>query len=372
MRQLDRYIFRQLATAFLFFCLILAGLIWLTQAVRLIDTVLTSGQSLWRLIEFSLLVLPRVLTLVVPISAFAATIFVINKLYSEAELVVMMMSGQGPFELARPVAVFGLMMGVVTLALTHFVAPIGERKLVENRTEIRSEIANSLIREGRFLHPIDGLTLFIQDTDSEGRMAGMFLQDDRDPLRPVTYTAEEAVFLRDGDIAQLVMRRGIALNYAARQGILARVQFESFSYDLSELVAPESATPVRPEALPTPLLIAPTPELRARPGFSAGDFAATLHERFVLALNAAVLPVLALALMLTGGYQRRGFGKRIMGAVVAGMMVIVLGVVAKSAVLGSPALWATSYIAVGLGGIAAIALLMRNARDPRKAAGQAA
>jgi len=371
MRQLDRYIFRQVAVAFLFFCLILAGLIWLTQAVRLIDTVLSSGQSLWRLFEFSLLVLPRVLTLVVPVSAFAATIFALNKLYSEAELVVMMMSGQGPFALARPIAAFGVLMALVTLVLTHFVAPMGERKLIENRNEIRSEIANSLIREGRFLHPIDGLTLFIQETGQDGRMSGMFLQDDRQPERPVTYTAEEAVFLRDGGLAQLVMRRGIALNYDAERNVLARVQFDSFSYDLSELVAPGQARPVRADSLPTATLFSPDESLSARDGFSMGDFIATAHERFVLGAVACVLPLLALALMLTGGYQRRGFGRRIVLTVAVGLAVIIAGVLAKSLVLGTPKIWYVSYIPVLIGLAAAVFLLKLNARDPRRRAAPA-
>ena len=365
MRLLDRYILWQMTVAFLFFCLILAGLIWLTQAVRLIDTVLNSGQSLWRLIEFSLLVLPRVLTLVVPISAFAATIFVLNKLYTEAELIVMMMSGQGPFALARPVLLFGAAICAVTLVLTHFVAPIGERNLIENRAEIRSEIANSLIREGRFLHPIDGLTLFIEDTSTDGQMIGMFLQDDRSPDRPVTYTAEEAVFLRDGDVAQLVMRRGIALTYNAQRALLGRVQFDSFSFDLSALVAPGKSRPIRADSLPTPVLLDPGEKIRARASYNAGDFVATAHERFVLAFNALVLPALALGVMLTGGYQRRGFGQRIMLTVVVGILVIVFGVLAKSLVLGNPAIWPISYVPVLIGALATLVLLRNCAREPR-------
>ena len=38
MRKVDRYILRQLLAAFGFFVLIFTGVVWLTQAVRLIDT----------------------------------------------------------------------------------------------------------------------------------------------------------------------------------------------------------------------------------------------------------------------------------------------------------------------------------------------
>ncbi|MEM7616076.1 MAG: LptF/LptG family permease, partial [Pseudomonadota bacterium] len=237
MPHLDRYILSQTLNAFLLFCLILAGVIWLTQAVRLIDIVLSSGQSLFLLVEFSLLVLPRVLSMVVPLAGFAAVIYTINKLYSEAELVVMMMSGQSPYAIARPILWFSIGLSLLTLAITNFLAPMGELRLENNRNEIRSELANALIREGRFLHPTDGLTVFIREASETGQMAGLFLHDERDPERPVTYTAEQALLLRDGPIARLIMSRGVALTFSAENALLARVQFDEFTYDLSDLVS---------------------------------------------------------------------------------------------------------------------------------------
>ena len=61
--------------------------------------------------------------------------------------------------------------------------------LAERTKAIRSDLANALIVERQFLHPIDGLTLFITDTNRQGEMAGIFLNDQRDPARPVTYSA---------------------------------------------------------------------------------------------------------------------------------------------------------------------------------------
>ena len=260
--------------AFLFFCLILAGVIWLTQAVRLIDTVLSAGQSLWRLIEFSALVLPRVLAMVVPLSGFAAAIYAINKLYSESELVVMMTAGLGPFAVARPVMIFAGVIALVTLLITNFLAPLGELRLEQSRQQIRTELANALIREGRFLHPTKGLTIFLHRANEHGQMAGLFLHDERDPTQPVTYTAERALLLRDGPLARLIMSKGVALTYSQDDRLLARVQFDEFTYDLSELVQPTTAGPNKSSNMPTLSLLAPTPEVEALPRFNRGTFAA--------------------------------------------------------------------------------------------------
>ena len=67
MKTLNRYILRQLIAAFGFFALIFTGVIWLTQAVRLIDTVISSGQGAWTFVTFSSLVLPQVFVIVLPL-----------------------------------------------------------------------------------------------------------------------------------------------------------------------------------------------------------------------------------------------------------------------------------------------------------------
>ncbi len=370
MRLLDRYILRQTITAFALFCLVLAGVIWLTQAVRLIDVVLSSGQSLWRLGEFSLLVLPTVLSMVVPLAGFAAVIHAINKLYGEAELVVMMMAGQSPFALARPVLIFGLALSIGTLAITNFLAPMADKRLTESRHEIRTELASALIREGRFLHPVEGLTIFIRETNDEGQMRGLFLHDQRTPARPVTYTAERALFLRSGDVARLVMSEGTALSYSSERRLLGRVRFEELTYDISDLISDESA-PVRDDALPTWQLLNPGPEIRALERFRAGSFAATGHERIVFGLHALLMPLLALGVMLTGGYQRRGFGKRIFAAVVAGVALVVGGLAAKSVVISDAGAWPVAYLPDLLAAVATLGLLSHATqfrRQPRTAA----
>ena len=68
MTRLDRYILGQMIAALGFFVLIFTGVVWLTQAVRLIDTVVAGGQSARVFLEFSALVLPQVMVIVLPLA----------------------------------------------------------------------------------------------------------------------------------------------------------------------------------------------------------------------------------------------------------------------------------------------------------------
>lgn len=369
MTRLDRYVLRQLTVAFGFFALVFTGVVWLTQAVRLIDTVVASGKGGRILLEFSILVLPQVLTIVLPLSALGAALYALNKLYTESELVVMMAAGLSPAGLLRPVALFGgaiaLLMAVVVMVLV----PKGGAALQERTREIRSDLAAALVVERQFLHPVSGLTLFIADTDRAGEMSGIFLNDQRDPTRAVTYSAQSALLLREGDEARLVMRDGVALG-ATEGGQLATVDFDQFVFDLSEIVRAEEARAPRPSEYPFWLLLSPSREMLDSGDYTRDEYVAEGHYKLTLPLLAMLYPAVALVTLLAGGYRRSGFGRRVIVAVGVSVLLQALAIVARSRVQDDAALWPAMYLPIALGIAYVVGLLRRleRAGGPRRAA----
>ena len=57
-----------------FFALVLVAIFWINRAVRLFDRLIGDGQSALVVLEFSMLTVPNVIRLVLPISAFAAAV----------------------------------------------------------------------------------------------------------------------------------------------------------------------------------------------------------------------------------------------------------------------------------------------------------
>ena len=80
LKQLDRYIVKQLVGPFIFFVVIFGGILWLNQALRIIDVVIANGQSGLVFAELSFYLLPSVLETVVPVAGFAAAVFLTNRL----------------------------------------------------------------------------------------------------------------------------------------------------------------------------------------------------------------------------------------------------------------------------------------------------
>jgi lipopolysaccharide export system permease protein len=363
--RLDRYILGQLIAAFGFFVLIFTGVVWLTQAVRLIDTVVASGQNARVFVEFSALVLPQVFVIVLPLAGIGAALNALNKLYSDSELIVMMGAGLGPVAMLRPVAIFGGLIAIGMALVLMVLVPRSGAVLAERTRAIRSDLANALIVERQFLHPAEGLTLFITETGREGEMAGIFLNDQRDLDHVVTYSAERALLVREGMEARLVMFEGVALAGAGSGAQLTAVRFDQFVFDLSDLIREQGDRVPRPSEYSVRQLLDPTPAMLATGRYTRADFVSEAHYKLGLPLLAMIYPMIALVTLLAGGYRRSGFGKRVIVAIAVAALLQVLVFAARARAQERAELWPVMYLPVILGAAYVIALLLHLSRARR-------
>jgi lipopolysaccharide export system permease protein len=345
--------------------LIFTGVVWLTQAVRLIDTVVASGQSASVFLEFSGLVLPQVFVIVLPLAGIGAALYALNKLYTDSELIVMMGAGLGPVAMLRPVAIFGGLIALAMALVLMVLVPQTGAILAERTRAIRSDLANALIVERQFLHPAEGLTLFITDTTRDGEMAGLFLNDARDPAQPVTYSAERALLLRDDMEARLVMLEGVALAAGDDGTAITAVRFDQFVFDLSDIIREQGVRVPRPSEYSVRRLLDPTPEMMESGRYSRADFISEAHYKLSLPLLGMIYPMIALVTLLAGGYRRSGFGKRVIVAVALCALLQVLVFAARAQVQERAEVWPLMYLPVLLGSAYLAIMLLRLSRARR-------
>src|ERR1044072_1132467 len=97
------------------FTFLLTAVIWLTQALRLLDLVINRGQSAPTFVYLTVLILPTLLVIIPPIAVFARTLFALYKLNADSELVVMSAAGFSKAQIALPV----FMAAAIVMALTY-------------------------------------------------------------------------------------------------------------------------------------------------------------------------------------------------------------------------------------------------------------
>ncbi|MEO0428879.1 MAG: LPS export ABC transporter permease LptF [Pseudomonadota bacterium] len=367
MNRLHRYVYVQLAGPFLFFVLVFTGVIWLSQSLRVIETVVNNGQSALVFLEFTALLLPRVMTVVLPVAAFAATLYAINRLFGDSEIVVMFAAGISGLALLRPILMFTGTLLAVLLAISIYVVPQSQREMRDRISEVRGDVAAAFLREGAFITPSDGVTVFIRAIGSQGALDGVFIHDRRDPAQLATYTAERAVLLSDVGNTRLVMFDGVAqFEVDGQPETLSILRFEQLGYDLAQFASEDGGRLRKPSEMFLPELLSMTEEEAERRFRPLGEFRAEAHEAISAPLYAVALPMLAVALVLSAGFRRQGFLGRVLGAVAVAVVLRVLGLAAKSVTAGEAALWPMLYAPPLLGIALAIWLLSSRGMAPRR------
>ena len=357
MSRFDRYLLRQMMIAFGFFSLVLIAVYWVNHAVILFDRLITNGHSAQVFLEFSLLSLPNVIRLILPLSAFAATIFVTNRLSSEGELTVMQATGFSPWRLARPFFVFGCFVLVIITLLTHYLVPSSLAHLRQREHEVSASISARLLREGSFLHPQSDVAFYIREITSEGELKDVFLSDRQAPDSSTTYTAEKAYLVRDGEDTTMIMVNGLAQTLTYESQSLSTTLFQDLSYDLSSLVDPNQIMQRRISELSTPELMIQAAKLEAKSETRRALLLEEAHDRFKQPLLGLAAALIGFAALMLGGYSRFGPSRQILLAI---FLLVVLKMsesfVARS-VRNDADLWILNYTPVLIGFIFSLGLL---------------
>ncbi len=366
MARFDRYLLSHLLALFGFFSLVLVAVYWVNRAVGLFDQLIGDGQSALVFLEFSLLTLPNVIRLVLPVSAFAACLYAINRLMQESELVVMQATGFSAFRLARPVLWFGAIVVAMQLVLLNLLVPMSQARLAERSAEISENITSRFLNEGRFMHPSKGITIYIREITPLGELNDLFLADERSPDERVVYTARKALLVRGEAAPRLVMLDGAAQRLTrddARR--IALTRFSTFTMDLSGVVGAKDARKRQMKELTTAELVSADPALIKATGETEGAFQAEIHTRIAGSLLGLAAPLLGFGFLMLGGYSRFGLWRQIAGAVIGLILLQMVNTATSGAVLRDDRMWALNYAAPVLGTLSGLALLWL-AQRPRR------
>ncbi len=364
MSRYDRYVLSQYLVLFGFFSLILVAVFWINRAVVLFDRLIGDGQSAMVFLEFTALTLPNLIRMVLPMAAFAASVYVTNRLNSESELTVMQATGSSPWQLARPALAFGLITALMMSILTHVLMPASTKQLAIREAEIARNVTARLLTEGSFLHPASGVTFYIRQIDPDGRLNGVFLSDRRDPEQRVTYTGAEAYLVREGDRANLIMVDGMAQRLDTATETLSTTVFADFSFDISSLIKKNDNRTRSIRAIPTLELMRSPEDITETDGYTPGQIAEELHLRFARALICVAVTLIGFSTLMLGGFSRFGVWRQALLAFVLLIFLEMLRGVVSDPVLENANRWPLIYLPTVVGLMVAV-LFLRLASRPR-------
>src|SRR6266567_605516 len=184
MGSIDRYIFRTTLASFALVLVSLTGVIWITQALRGIDLMTSQGQTILTFLGITGLVIPALILIISPIALMIAISHTLNKLATDAE--------------------------------------------------ITADVLTNILQPGRFAQLDKNLTIRIRERLPGGILAGIFIDDRRDPNERVSIVAEHGEVVKNDNGSFLVLKDGNLQRFEAGKRDPALVAFARYGFDMSK------------------------------------------------------------------------------------------------------------------------------------------
>jgi lipopolysaccharide export system permease protein len=329
MRLIDRYLLRQLLGPTVLATAALTGVAMLSQSLSALDLMVSQRQSALVFLQVTLLAMPQLVNMVLPVAVFVAALVALNRLHTEQEIVVCFAGGMSRWRVISPAIRLASTIAFIMLLSNLFLQPIAQKAMRDELFRVRTDLASTLVREGEFTEPAPGLTVYAQNIDSKGYFHNLFIHQMKSDGGSTTYMAER------GHIAKRLGRPVLILKNESTQefspsGVLNFLTSDEYTFDLAPLSNTAELVAYKPSDRWLHELFFPdlqqSWEQRNRKGLLAEG-----NARLATPLYNIAFVALALSAIIGGGFSRLGYGRRI--AAMAGVAAVtrILGFVAQAA-----------------------------------------
>jgi len=295
----SRYVFRQVANAFVIILVTRTTIVWLATALKQLDLIVSQGQGFVLFLKMTVLSLPSLMALIAPNAMLMASLYTLDRMNGDSELIVMTAAGAPVWRIGAPFVVLAAMVCVVILICNLWVMPASMRALRALITQVRTDVISQVLQPGRFSSTEPGLTFHIRDRSPTGDLLGLLVHDERDDKLVMSYLAERGRIISNDDGAYLVMFDGHVHRYEVKdpsKGVQI-VAFDQYVLNISDLNPKDTGSKeLRPRERYLGELLSPDPKLLKNKG-AAGQLRTELHDRFSTPFYPLLFAFLAVAVL---------------------------------------------------------------------------
>jgi lipopolysaccharide export system permease protein len=237
MGSIGRYIFRTTLGAFFAVIVCLTALIWVTQALREIELMTNQGQTAIVFLQITALIIPNLLVLLAPVALLIAVAYVLNKLGTDSEIIVMNASGMSPWHLFYPFLAVAAVVSALVFIFSAYIAPQSLHSFRSWFMEVRTDLVTYVIRPGRFIDVQKGVTFHIRERQNNGELLGVLIDDKRNPKEQVSILAERGEILKNEHGTFLILQGGTVQRHQTGEAEPNIVVFDRYAFDLSQFAS---------------------------------------------------------------------------------------------------------------------------------------
>ena len=329
MHLIERYLFRQLLGPVVLATAALGGVGMLSQSLGALDVIVNQGQSALVLMKITMLGMPQLMVMILPIAIFVAGLVALNRLHTEQEIVVCFASGMSRWRVIAPMIYLAVGATLITLFINLWIEPLSERALRQELFRVRTDLAASLVRVGQFNQPSRSLTVYAQSSDQGGRLRNMFVLEEKPDGGDTTFLADHGKVTTRNGSPVLVMWDGSNQEFSP-SGVLNYLKFEEYTFDLKGFLSTDELINYKISDRYLHELLFPDLQ-QDWERQNRVKMIAEAHNRLSAPLYNIAFMAMALAAVIGGPFSRLGYGRRILLVGAGAAAVRILGFGAQAA-----------------------------------------
>ena len=178
---MKKLIFQKFAKDTLIFFLIMSFtvgiIVWTLQAVNYFDFVTQDGHGLKTYFAYTFLNFPKIIHRIIPFIFFISLFYLLSNYEEKNELSIFWINGISKIDFANTIIFLSIILTVFQIFLGSIFSPFSQFKARETLKKSNIDFFTSLIKEGKFINAVDGLTIFIKSKNFDNSYSNIFIDD---------------------------------------------------------------------------------------------------------------------------------------------------------------------------------------------------
>ena len=170
MKDIDRYLIREIAVPSLVAFFGLTALLLLNQMLDLVNMAVRRSVPFREIITLLSLNLPHIVVITLPMAFLVGILIGFARLSSDSEIVAMQSSGLSFFRILRPILLLAVLVYLVNLWVMVILLPWGNTALVAMRSGLLQKHMSQAIQPRVFFNEIPDLVLYADEVEDKGQM----------------------------------------------------------------------------------------------------------------------------------------------------------------------------------------------------------
>ena len=243
---MKKIIFNNLLKEILFFFLIssfaLTLIIWVIQAVNYLDIVTEDGHSFKVYFLFTLLSLPKIFSQSLPFVFFLSVFYTVSDFEDKNQLLIYWTHGISKLQVVNKIIQLSIILVLIQIVFSTIIVPYAQDK---SRSFIRNsnlDFFPNLIKPKKFIDTVKGLTIFIDNKNSDGSYNNILLKDESNSNNIQIIIAQRGRILLKENKKTLLLDNGeiITVNKDKKT---TSFNFSSTQFDLEKYSTKTTKTP---------------------------------------------------------------------------------------------------------------------------------